>query len=69
VPPAGLQGLDVMANGVPFADSRVLGVGPLAIGNVKYQTEFGLFRRMLESDKPVCFDFREAFELARTLVP
>jgi methylene-tetrahydromethanopterin dehydrogenase len=69
VPPAGLQGLDVMANGVPFADSKVLGVGPLAIGNVKYQTEFGLFRRMLDADKPVCFDFREAFELARTLVP
>lgn len=69
VPPAGLQGLDVMANGAPFADSKVLGVGPLAIGNVKYQTELGLFRRMIESDKPVCFDFREAFELARSLVP
>ncbi|MFO1089547.1 MAG: NAD(P)-dependent methylenetetrahydromethanopterin dehydrogenase [Hyphomicrobiales bacterium] len=67
VPPPGLQGLDVMANGVAFAGSHVLGVGPLTIGNVKYQTEFGLFRRMIESDKPVCFDFREAFELARTL--
>ena len=36
------------------------GIGPLAVGNVKYQTEFGLFRKMIEAQKPVCFDFRDA---------
>jgi methylene-tetrahydromethanopterin dehydrogenase len=67
VPPLGVQGLDLHADGVPIGDTHVLGIGPLAIGNVKYQTEFGLFRKMIEAKKPVCFDFRDAFELARTI--
>jgi methylene-tetrahydromethanopterin dehydrogenase len=67
VPPAGVEGLDLHADGVAVGGTNVLGIGPLAIGNVKYQTEFGLFRKMIEAAKPVCFDFRDAFELARTL--
>jgi len=67
VPPAGVEGLDLHADGVPVGDTNVLGIGPLAIGNVKYQTEFGLFRKMIETKKPVCFDFRDAFDLARTI--
>jgi methylene-tetrahydromethanopterin dehydrogenase len=67
VPPAGVEGLDLHADGAPLGGSNVLGIGPLAIGNVKYQTEFGLFRKMIDAKKPVCFDFRDAFELARTL--
>jgi methylene-tetrahydromethanopterin dehydrogenase len=67
VPPAGVEGLDLHADGVPLGDTNVLGIGPLAIGNVKYQTEFGLFRNMIEAKKPVCFDFRDAFDLARTI--
>jgi methylene-tetrahydromethanopterin dehydrogenase len=67
VPPAGVEGLDLHADGVPIGDTNVLGIGPLAIGNVKYQTEFGLFRNMIEAKKPVCFDFRDAFDLARTI--
>jgi len=67
VPPAGVEGLDLHADGVPVGDTNVLGIGPLAIGNIKYQTEFGLFRKMIEAKKPVCFDFRDAFDLARTI--
>jgi len=67
VPPSGIEGLDVFANGVEIGSSRVLGVGPLAIGNVKYKTESGLFRRMITAERPVRFDFREAFVLAREL--
>ena len=67
VPPPGVEGLDLHADGVPVSGTNVLGIGPLAVGNVKYQTEFGLFRKMIEAQKPVCFDFRDAFELARTL--
>ena len=44
-----------------------LGIGALAIGDVKYRTQLGLFRRMIESDKPVSYDFRDAFALARDL--
>lgn len=67
VPPLGVAGLDVMANGKALPDSSALGIGALAIGHIKYQTEFGLFRRMIETDKPVSFDFRDAFALAREL--
>ena len=67
VPPAGVEGLDVMANGAELGIHDTLGLGPLAIGNIKYKTESGLFRKMIEAEKPVCFDFRNAFTLAREL--
>ena len=49
-------------------DGGALGLGALAIGGVKYRTEFGLLRRMIESYKPLTLDFRDAFALARDLV-
>jgi methylene-tetrahydromethanopterin dehydrogenase len=64
VPPAGIEGLDPMANGVELAGG-VLGIGPLAIGNVKYKTESGLFQRMANSSRAISLDFRDAFALAR----
>jgi methylene-tetrahydromethanopterin dehydrogenase len=67
VPPTGIEGLDMAAKGVALTPRGVLGIGPLAIGNIKYQTEFGLFRRMMAAQKPVCLDFRDAFVLAREL--
>jgi len=67
VPPYGVEGLELMDNGTVLA-SGALGIGPLAIGNVKYQTESKLFQKMATSDKAVCLDFRDAFVLARDLV-
>jgi methylene-tetrahydromethanopterin dehydrogenase len=67
VPPAGVEGLDMMANGVELTPHGTLGIGPLAIGNIKYKTESGLFQRMIAATKPVTFDFRDAFQLAREL--
>lgn len=67
VPPAGVEGLDMMANGTEINSHGALGIGPLAIGNIKYKTEFGLFQKMIAATKPVCFDFRDAFVLAREL--
>ena len=66
VPPAGIEGLDVMANGDPV-DGGPLGVGALAIGNIKYKTEFGLFQKMIAAAKPLRLDFRDAFAFAREL--
>jgi methylene-tetrahydromethanopterin dehydrogenase len=65
VPPPGIEGLEMTANGAELTPHGTLGIGPLAIGNVKYQTESGLFRRMIAADKAVCFDFRDAFQFAR----
>jgi len=67
VPPSGVEGLDMMANGAELTAHGTLGVGPLAIGNIKYKTESGLFQRMIAATKPVTFDFRNAFQLAREL--
>lgn len=67
VPPSGIEGLDVSADGTEIAGTQVPGIGPLAIGGIKYQTESGLFRRMIEAEKPVALDFRDAFALARDL--
>ncbi len=68
VPPAGVEGLGVNDDAAPIGGHGGLGIGALTIGQTKYRTEFGLFRRMIESDKPVTFDFRDAFALARDLV-
>jgi methylene-tetrahydromethanopterin dehydrogenase len=65
VPPSGIEGLEAMANGVELTTHGTLGIGPLAIGNIKYKTESGLFRRMITAAKPVQLDIREAFALAR----
>ena len=67
VPPLGIEGLDVAANGVPIAAGGALGIGALAIGPLKSRTEHGLFRKMIEAAKPVHVDFRDAFKLAREL--
>jgi methylene-tetrahydromethanopterin dehydrogenase len=67
VPPPGIEGLDMQANGGEITPHGTLGLGPLAIGNIKYKTEFGLFRKMIDASKPVQFDFRDAFALAREL--
>ena len=39
----------------------------LAIGDIKYKTESGLFKQMLTSDTPVAFDFRHAYAKAKEL--
>jgi methylene-tetrahydromethanopterin dehydrogenase len=67
VPPTGVEGLDMSANGVSLNSRGTLGIGPLAIGNVKYKTESGLFGKMIGAEKPVRFDFRDAYQLAREL--
>lgn len=67
VPPPGVEGLGAQADGVPLGEGQARGIGALAIGQTKYRTEFGLFRRMIEAQKPVSFDFRDAFALAREL--
>lgn len=67
VPPPGIEGLEAKANGDALGPNGAIGIGALAIGNIKYKTESGLFKKMVEATKAVRFDFRDAFGLAREL--
>jgi len=68
VPPAGIEGLGAQDDGVALKGTKAVGIGSLAIGGVKYKVQSGLFRRMIEAEKPLFLDFRDAFALARELV-
>ena len=70
VPPTGIAGMDVMDDAVEISGSTsgAVGIGALAIGNVKYQTQHILLQRMRESDEPVYYHFEHAFEVAREYV-
>jgi methylene-tetrahydromethanopterin dehydrogenase len=70
VPPLGIAGLDAFDNGkeLPNTISGAVGVGALAIGNVKYQAQSRLLKKMIESDQPVYLHFEHAFEVAREFI-
>ena len=70
VPPAGIAGVDAFQNGAAIAGSKsgAVGIGALAIGNIKYQAQNRLLKQMIETDKPVYLHFEHAFEVAREYV-
>jgi len=68
VPPLGVEGVGTKDNGAPIEGTSAVGIGALAIGDIKYKTETGLFKEMIEAEKPVYLDFRAAYRLAQALV-
>jgi methylene-tetrahydromethanopterin dehydrogenase len=68
VPPEGIAGVGVMDDAKPLAGTGAVGIGALAIGNVKYQTQHRLLVRMREAEKAVTLGFAEAFATAREVV-
>lgn len=69
VPPAGIAGIGSNDNGVALPSPKgAVGVGSLAVGNVKYQLQHNLLQLLLETEKPVYLDFREAFIAAQKIV-
>ncbi|MGJ0491513.1 NAD(P)-dependent methylenetetrahydromethanopterin dehydrogenase [Methylobacter sp.] len=72
VPPLGIEGIKLKDMGAPLIHavnaSGAVGVGALAVGNVKYQLQHELLKSMLETDKPLYLDFRDAFNKARELL-
>jgi methylene-tetrahydromethanopterin dehydrogenase len=71
VPPEGIAGVNVMNDGKPIdgvpTAGGAIGIGALAIGNVKYQVEHRLFTRMRTGGKPVYLSFPQAFDEARAV--
>jgi methylene-tetrahydromethanopterin dehydrogenase len=68
VPPSSIEGVEVQDDGKPIPGTQALGIGALAVGNVKYKVQAGLLKRMIETPKPIYLDFRDAFDLARQIV-
>ncbi len=72
VPPLGIEGIKTKDFGFPLATAvnspGAVGVGALAVGDIKYQLQHALLKSMLDTDKPLYLDFRNAFALAETLL-
>ena len=68
VPPEGIAGVGVMDDGKPVAGTQALGIGALAVGNVKYQTQHRLLVHMREAEKAVVLSYAEAFAVAREVL-
>ncbi len=72
VPPLGIEGIKRKHFGEPLeyatASKGSVGIGALAIGDLKYRLQQVLLRELLTSQEPVYYDFRDAFERARDLV-
>jgi methylene-tetrahydromethanopterin dehydrogenase len=71
VPPLGIEGIKRNDSGSPLIHAvnaqGAVGVGALAIGNVKYQLQNEMLGLMLKTDKPLYLDFREAFNKAKDI--
>ncbi|HKB81625.1 MAG TPA: NAD(P)-dependent methylenetetrahydromethanopterin dehydrogenase [Burkholderiales bacterium] len=67
VPPSGIEGIDAMDDGKPLqaGSAKAVGIGALAIGNIKYQTQRGLLETMLKADNTLYLDLPHAFTEAR----
>ncbi len=70
VPPAGIEGVGVGDMGVELSGTpkKVLGIGALAIGDIKYKVHFRMFEMMKNSDTPVYLDHLQAFEVAKQFI-
>jgi len=68
VPPLGIEGVDVKADGAPILGTPGVGIGALAIGNVKFRVQHALLQRISEGKKAQRFDFRDAYQAALDFV-
>jgi len=72
VPPLGIEGVGLMHSGEPLehatACPNAVGIGALAVGDVKYRLQHELLDQTLNAGKPVYLDFRNAFGDAQKLV-
>ncbi len=67
VPPPGIAGVEAKADGIAIdgSTSGAVGIGALAIGDVKYHVQRQLLQQMVATDQPVYLHFEHAFKIAR----
>lgn len=66
VPPSGIAGIGMqdLNKPVDLEGCTFNGIGPLAIGKMKYKVQFGLFESMQKSETAALIDFPEAYQYA-----
>ncbi len=70
VPPLGIEGVEVndMGKVLDYTPKRAVGIGALAIGDIKYKVHYKLFKMMVdEKEEPIYIDHEEAFKVARVI--
>jgi methylene-tetrahydromethanopterin dehydrogenase len=65
VPPTGIAGVGAHDEGIRLPHG--VGIGALVIGQVKYQVQHQMLKRIRDSDKALQIGVIEAYELARSL--
>ncbi|HYP85333.1 NAD(P)-dependent methylenetetrahydromethanopterin dehydrogenase [Variovorax sp.] len=68
VPPEGIAGVGATDDAKPLAGTGAVGIGALAVGNVKYQTQQRLLQQMHEAPSAVVLSFPDAFATARAFL-
>ena len=70
VPPAGFEGVDVYDFGKALAggEGKAVGIGALAIGDVKYRVHKKIFEEMIAADDALYIEHAESFRVAREIV-
>ena len=70
VPPVGIEGVGIHDMGVelPETPQNAIGLGALAIGDIKYKLHLKLFEMMKSADEPLYVDHNCAFDVAREIV-
>jgi len=69
VPPAGIAGIGATDASIALdSPAGAIGIGALAVGNIKYKVQNKLLELCLSAEKPVYLDFREAFIEAQKVV-
>jgi len=72
VPPLGIEGIKRTHDGEPLIHAvnspGAVGIGSLAVGDIKYKLQNALLASLLTAQTPLYLDFRHAFDEARKLV-
>jgi len=70
VPPSGIVGVSAHLMGDLLESERVSfrAFGALAIGNLKYKVQFGLYQQIHQNNKAALIDFPEAYEFALSVL-
>jgi methylene-tetrahydromethanopterin dehydrogenase len=70
VPPSGVMGVGLNDLGAVVNDTHgsFRSIGPLAIGNLKYKVQFGLFEEIQKSPSAALIDFPQAYAFALSVL-